>query len=162
MVFKNDSIENNLDEVIISGTKTIRVVSSLPLNASVINKVEIEKTNATRLSDVINEELGLITVSDFGGAEGIQMQGLDSEYTLVLIDNQPLIGRTAGTLDLNRISVGNIKQIEIVRGPSSSLYGNNAFAGVINIITEEPKTGLKGNLISSYETHNTFDNNILF
>ena len=160
MVFKNDSIENNLDEVIISGTKTIRVVSSLPLNASVINKVEIEKTNATRLSDVINEELGLITVSDFGGAEGIQMQGLDSEYTLVLIDNQPLVGRLAGTLDLNRVSVGNIKQIEIVRGPSSSLYGNNAFAGVINIITDEPKQGFNGNVSSSYETHNTTDSNI--
>ena len=160
MVFKNDSIENNLDEVIISGTKTIRVVSSLPLNASVINKVEIEKTNATRLSDVINEELGLITVSDFGGAEGIQMQGLDSEYTLVLIDNQPLVGRLAGTLDLNRVSVGNIKQIEVVRGPSSSLYGNNAFAGVINIITDEPKEGFNVNVSSSYETHNTTDSNI--
>ena len=160
MVFKNDSIENNLDEVIISGTKTIRVVSSLPLNASVINKVEIEKTNATRLSDVINEELGLITVSDFGGAEGIQMQGLDSEYTLVLIDNQPLVGRLAGTLDLNRVSVGNIKQIEIVRGPSSSLYGNNAFAGVINIITDEPQEGFNVNVSSSYETHNTTDSNI--
>ena len=160
-VLKNDSIENNLDEVIISGTKTIRMVSSLPLNASVINKGDIEKTNATRLSDVINEELGLITVSDFGGAEGIQMQGLDSEYTLVLIDNQPLIGRLAGTLDLNRVSVGNIKQIEIVRGPSSSLYGNNAFAGVINIITDEPKKGFNGYVSSSYETHNTTDSNIL-
>ena len=161
-VSKIDSTKNNLDEIIITATKTERILSSLPLNVSIIKKSDIEKTNATRLSDVINEELGLITVSDFGGGEGIQMQGLDSEYTLVLIDNQPLIGRSAGTLDLNRISVGNIKQIEIVRGPSSSLYGNNAFAGIINIITEEPKTGLKGNLISSYETHNTFDNNILF
>ena len=159
---KIDSTKNNLDEIIITATKTERILSSLPLNVSIIKKSDIEKTNATRLSDVINEELGLITVSDFGGGEGIQMQGLDSEYTLVLIDNQPLIGRSAGTLDLNRISVGNIKQIEIVRGPSSSLYGNNAFAGIINIITEEPKTGLKGNLISSFETHNTFDNNILF
>ena len=159
---KIDSTKNNLDEIIITATKTERILSSLPLNVSIIKKSDIEKTNATRLSDIINEELGLITVSDFGGGEGIQMQGLDSEYTLVLIDNQPLIGRSAGTLDLNRISVGNIKQIEIVRGPSSSLYGNNAFAGIINIITEEPKTGLKGNLISSYETHNTFDNNILF
>ena len=160
--FKIDSTNNILDKVIITATKTERVLSSLPLNASIIKKGEIEKTNATRLSDVINEELGLITVSDFGGGEGIQMQGLDSEYTLILIDNQPLIGRTAGTLDLNRISVGNIKQIEIVRGPSSSLYGNNAFAGVVNIITEEPKTGLKGNFSSSYETHNTSDNNVLF
>ena len=129
------------------------------MNASIIKKEEIEKTNATRLSDIINEELGLITVSDFGGAEGIQMQGLDSEYTLILIDNQPLVGRLAGTLDLNRISVGNVKQIEIVRGPSSSLYGNNAFAGVVNIITEEPKPGFKAELIGSYETHNTFDKN---
>ena len=134
-------------------------MSSLPLNASIIKKEEIEKTNATRLSDIINEELGLITVSDFGGAEGIQLQGLDSEYTLILIDNQPLVGRLAGTLDLNRISVGNVKQIEIVRGPSSSLYGNNAFAGVVNIITEEPKPGFKAELIGSYETHNTFDKN---
>ena len=87
------------------------------------------------------------------------MQGLDSEYTLILIDNQPLVGRLAGTLDLNRISVGNVKQIEIVRGPSSSLYGNNAFAGVVNIITEEPKPGFKAEVIGSYETHNTFDKN---
>ena len=144
--FKIDSTNNNLDEVIVTATKTERILSSLPLNASIIKKGEIEKINATRLSDVINEELGLITVSDFGGGEGIQMQGLDSEYTLILIDNQPLIGRTAGTLDLNRISVGNIKQIEIVRGPSSSLYGNNAFAGVVNIITEEPLKSLNGTI----------------
>jgi outer membrane receptor for ferrienterochelin and colicins len=130
------------------------------LNSSIIKKKDIEKTNASRLSDVINEELGLITVSDFGGGEGIQMQGLDSEYTLILIDNQPLIGRSAGTLDLNRISIGNIKQVEIVRGASSSLYGNEALAGVINIITEEPKKGFNGTLSSSYETHNTVDNNI--
>ena len=142
----------------ITGTKTLRVVSSLPLNASVIKKEEIEKTNATRLSDIINEELGLITISDFGGAEGIQMQGLDSEYTLVLIDNQPLVGRSAGSLDLDRISVGNIKQIEIVRGPSSSLR-NEALAGVINIISDEPKKGLNGKISSSYETHNTIDSN---
>ena len=74
-----DSTKNKLEEVIITRTKTERVLSSLPLNASIIKKEEIEKTNATRLSDIINEELGLITVSDFGGAEGIQMQGLDSE-----------------------------------------------------------------------------------
>ena len=87
------------------------------------------------------------------------MQGLDSEYTLVLIDNQPLVGRSAGSLDLDRISVGNIKQIEIVRGPSSSLYGNEALAGVINIISDEPKKGLKWKTSSSYETHNTIDSN---
>ena len=157
--FKIDSTNNNLDEVVITATKTERVLSSIPLNASIIKKEEIERTSATRLTDIINEELGLITVSDYGGGEGIQIQGLDSEYTLVLIDNQPLIGRTAGTLDLNRISVGNIKQIEIVKGASSSLYGNEALAGVINIITEEPADGFNADISSSYETHETIDNN---
>ena len=157
--FKIDSTNNSLDEIIITATKTERVLSSIPLNASIIKKEEIERTSATRLTDIINEELGLMTVSDYGGAEGVQIQGLDSEYTLVLIDNQPLIGRSAGTLDLNRISVGNIKQIEIVRGASSSLYGNEALAGVINIITEEPADGFNADISTSYETHETIDNN---
>ena len=59
-ILENDSTKNKLEEVIITGTKTERVLSSLPLNASIIKKEEIEKTNATRLSDIINEELGLL------------------------------------------------------------------------------------------------------
>ena len=55
-ILGNDSTKNKLEEVIITGTKTERVLSSLPLNASIIKKEEIEKTNATRLSDIINEE----------------------------------------------------------------------------------------------------------
>ena len=156
----NDSIKNSLDEIIITATKTKRILSSIPLNAAIIKKEEIKMTSATRLTDVINEEIGLMTVSDFGGGEGIQIQGLDSEYTLILIDNQPLIGRSAGTLDLNRISVGNIKQIEIVKGASSSLYGNEALAGIVNIITDEPTIGFNTYISNSYETHNTIDTNV--
>ena len=155
-----DSIENKLDEVMITATKTKRVLSSLPLNASIITSDQIQNTNANRLSEIINEELGLITVDDFGGVKGIQMQGLDSQYTLILIDNQPIVGRSAGTLDLDRISVGNIQQIEIVRGASSSLYGNEALAGVINIITKDPSYGFAGSISSSVKTHTTIDNNI--
>ena len=155
-----DSIENKLDEVMITATKTKRVLSSLPLNASIITSDQIQNTNANRLSEIINEELGLITVDDFGGVRGIQMQGLDSQYTLILIDNQPIVGRSAGTLDLDRISVGNIQQIEIVRGASSSLYGNEALAGVINIITKDPGYGFAGALSSSIKTHKTIDNNM--
>ena len=85
-------------------------------------------------------------VPDYGGVEGVQIQGLDSQYSLVLLDGVPLIGRTAGTLDLDRITVGNIKQIEVVKGPSSSLYGSEALAGVINIVTEDPSPGFGGNV----------------
>ncbi len=142
-----DSIKvEKLDEVIISATRTKRQLSSLPLPVQLISKKEIRAVNSIRLSDILNEQTGLITVPDFGGGEGIQLQGLDSQYTLILIDGLPLVGRIAGTLDLSRVSVGNIKQIEIIKGASSSLYGNEALGGVINIITEDPKNGFKGDV----------------
>jgi len=155
---KTDSISvENLGEVLITATRTERQLSSLPLPAQIVSKKEIEAVNSVRLSDILNEQTGLTTVSDFGGGEGIQMQGLDSQYTLILIDGVPLVGRSAGTLDLSRITVGNIKQIEIVKGASSSLYGSEALGGVINIITENPKYGFNGDVNYRFGTNNTHD-----
>lgn len=138
--------EETLDEIVITATRTQRQLSALPLPAQVVSKEEILAVNSVRLNNILNEQTGLITVPDFGGGEGIQLQGLDSQYTLILLDGVPLVGRSAGTLDLNRISVGNIKQIEIIKGASSSLYGNEALGGVINIITETSKLGFNGKL----------------
>lgn len=155
---RKDSLDSEkLNEVIVTATRTKRQLSSLPLPAQIVVKKEIQAINSNRLNELLNEQTGLITVPDFGGGEGIQMQGLDSQYTLVLIDGVPLIGRSAGTLDLNRISVGNIKQIEIVKGASSSLYGNEALGGVINIITETPNNGFNGNVSLRTSTFNTND-----
>lgn len=154
----SDSLSGHeLEEVIITATRSLRQVSSLPLPASLISKKEMEHSNSVRLSDILNEQTGLITVPDFGGGEGIQMQGLDSQYTLILIDGVPLVGRSAGTLDLNRITVGNIRQIEIVKGASSGLYGNEALGGVINIITETPKNGFNGTASYRPGSFNTHD-----
>lgn len=156
---EKDSLKiETLDNVIITATRTKRQLSSLPLSASIISKKDLKAINAVRLSDILNEQSGLITVPDFGGGEGIQMQGLDAAYTLILVDGVPLIGRSAGTLDLDRITVGNIRQIEIIKGASSSLYGNEALGGVINIITETPKYGIKGSIqqrTASFETYDT-------
>jgi len=107
----NDSISTKiLDEVIVSATKTLRQLSTLPLPAKLISKEEIIKSNSSRLSDILDDQIGIFVVPDFGGGNGIQMQGLDSEYTLVLIDGFPIIGRQSGTLDLERIAVGNMKK----------------------------------------------------
>ncbi len=156
---EKDSLKiERLDNVVITATRTKRQLSSLPLSASIISKKDLKAINAVRLSDILNEQSGLITVPDFGGGEGIQMQGLDAAYTLILVDGVPLIGRSAGTLDLDRITVGNIRQIEIIKGASSSLYGNEALGGVINIITETPKYGIKGSIqqrTASFETYDT-------
>lgn len=160
-VVKDSTKIKTLDEVIISATRTKRQLSSIPLPAQLISKKEIKAINSIRLSDILNEQTGLITVPDFGGGKGIQLQGLDSQYTLILIDGVPLVGRSAGTLDLSRVSVGNIKQIEIIKGASSSLYGNEALGGVINIITESPKNGFKSDVNyrgGSFGTHDVSTN----
>ncbi|WP_298782252.1 TonB-dependent receptor [uncultured Polaribacter sp.] len=165
---KQDSTAiESLDEVIVTATRTQRQLSSIPLPAQIISKKEIININSIRLSDILNEQTGLITVPDFGGGEGIQLQGLDSQYTLILIDGVPLVGRSAGTLDLSRVSVGNIKQIELVKGASSALYGNEALGGVINIITEKPKVGFKGDInyrsalnTNDFDTSNDISANI--
>lgn len=145
---QKDSIKNNkLDEVIVTATRTVRQLSSVPMPVTLISKKQIQQSGSVRLSDILIEQTGITTATDFGGFNGVQMQGLDAEYTLILIDGVPLIGKRSGNIDLDRISVNNIKQIEIVKGPSSSLYGSDAIGGVINIITERQKYDvLKGSL----------------
>ncbi|MDX1701894.1 MAG: TonB-dependent receptor, partial [Melioribacteraceae bacterium] len=158
---KDTIVEQKLDEVLITATRTYRQLSSLPLPAQIISKSELKEANRIRLTNILNEQTGLITVPNFIGGEGIQMQGLDSEYTLVLVDGVPLVGRSAGTLDISRVALGNIKQIEIVKGASSSLYGSEALGGVINIITDNPtNNGLKGQFNYNYGTFNTQDANL--
>ena len=164
MIVKSQSVEKpkdsikseKLEEIIITATRTSRKIATVPMPIQIVSKLAIQQSNSIRLSDILNEQTGLVTVPDFGGGEGIQLQGLDSQYTLILIDGVPLIGRSAGTLDLNRITVGNIKKIEIVKGPASSLYGSEALGGVINIITENAKSGTKAETsfrTASFATH---------
>lgn len=156
-----DSINpEKLNEVFITATRTNRKLESLPLPGSVIDSTTIVRAGVNRLSEILAEQTGLVTVPDFGGGEGLQMQGLDSQYTLILIDGVPLVGRSAGTFDLSRITVGNIERIEIVKGASSSLYGSEALAGVVNIITKKPKKeGINGMVSYRYGAFDTQDIN---
>lgn len=138
---------NELEEVILTATRTERQLSSLPLPVTLISKQKILQSGTIRLNEILNEQTGIITVADESGFEGVQIQGIASNYILILIDGVPLVGRSAGNFDLSRLTVGNIKQIEVVKGPSSSLYGSEALGGVINIITEKPKSEeLQGNV----------------
>ena len=130
-----DSI-NHLEEVIITATKSERKLSNVTVPVQIINKKYILQTGAIKLSDILTEQSSL-QVFNSGFGEGVQLQGLNPDYTLILLNGEPIIGRNSGVIDLNRIAINNIKKIEIVKGPSSSLYGSEALAGVINIITED-------------------------
>jgi len=154
-----DSIKTiEMKEVMVSANKTEKPFVELTVPAKIISKKEIENSGHSRLDEIISEQVGIITVPGFGGSEGVQLQGIDPEYTLILIDGLPVIGRVAGTLDLSRISLASVEKIEIIKGASSSLYGSEALGGVINIITRKVKDeGFKKNVYYQYGSYNTQD-----
>jgi len=152
---QEDSLKTiDLDDVVVTATRNERQLSKIPMMVNLVKKEQIQQMGSLRLNEILQEQTGLAIVTDHG--QGIQMQGFDPDYTLILIDGEPIIGRTAGTLELSRLAVGNIKQIEIIKGPCSSLYGSEALAGVVNIITERPDD-ISGTLTARYGTNTTTD-----
>ncbi len=141
--------------VVVTATRTRRDIEDVPEPVTVISDREIQVSGSTRLSEILAEQTGLTLTSDHG--TGIQVQGFDSEYTKIMIDGQPLIGRTAGTFNLDRISVGNVQQVEMIKGPSSALWGSDALASVINIITEKGNRPFELQVNSRYGTNQKTD-----
>ncbi len=152
-----DTLSGTANEIIVTATRTEKRLGNVAVPVTLISSKQIAQVGSLRLADILQEQTGLFLTTGFGA--GVQMEGLNPDYTLVLLNGEPLIGRTAGILDLNRITVGNIKQIEIVKGPSSSLYGSEAMAGVINIITTNPKKN-DFNVTARYGSFNTSDINV--
>lgn len=132
---KDSAGANTLEEVIVTATRTERKLTNIAVPAIVVTQKTIQQSGSLRLNNILQEQPGLYITNNFGN--GVQIQGLSPEYVLILIDGEPLVGRNGGVLDLNRITVNNIRQIEIVKGPSSSLYGSEAMGGVVNILTRQ-------------------------
>lgn len=143
------------ETVVVTATRTRRDIEEVTIPVSVVTGQQIQHSGSLRLSDILGEQTGLQVVNDHG--TGIQVQGFASDYTLIMIDGNPVIGRTAGTLDLSRVSIRNVKQIEIVKGPSSALWGSDALGGVINIITENSIEPLSMGITTRYGENNTLD-----
>ncbi|MFB6454620.1 TonB-dependent receptor plug domain-containing protein [Chitinophaga sp. Hz27] len=152
---QTDTITDNksLQEVVVTATRNEQQLNKVPIAVTVIKKEQIQQMGAMLLNQVLAEQTGLFVTANHGS--GIQMQGLEAEYTLILLDGEPLIGRTAGTLDLSRIVVSNIERIEIIKGPVSSLYGSDAMAGVINIITNSKNRIGQTNATARYGSNQT-------
>ncbi|MEO6819849.1 MAG: TonB-dependent receptor [Ginsengibacter sp.] len=166
---KDSTFNKILDEVVVTGTRTENKMSNVPLPIQVITSKAIQSSGSQKLIDILQMQTGLVIANNPLGTalqgypnpfgDGIQMQGLDPAYTLILVDGEPLTGRNAGIVNLGRIAVGNIKQVEILKGPATSLYGSDALAGVINIITQEPLED-ELNTQVHYGTNNTWGTTI--
>ena len=134
--------ETIMDTVVVTGTRSEKTLKDVPVRTEVISKKTIEKQQAMDLKEALQQTPGLY-LKKIHGKSGYEvwMQGISSDRVLILIDGQALPSSTGSTIDLTQIGTANIKQIEIVKGATSALYGSSAMGGVINVITEKPKDG---------------------
>ncbi|MEH3115794.1 TonB-dependent receptor plug domain-containing protein [Pedobacter terrae] len=155
-----DSLQ--LKDVVISATKNDQKQSQTGKVVTIIGREVLERSNGKSLPELISEQAGIIVAgasSNPGLNKSVFFRGAGSAYSIVLIDgivqNDP--SGNGGAFDLRLISIDQIDHIEILRGGQSTIYGSDAVAGVINIITK--KGGPKGNTIygvasaGSYETY---------
>lgn len=151
---QTDSIKSYQSrQVVVTGTRNELRAKDSPVRVEIIDSRRMANSGLATMADVLREQTGMAV----SGAirSGIQMNGLGPDHTLILIDGQPVIGRVAGVLDLSRLSIGNVDRVEIVKGPMSSMYGSDALAGVINIITKRPADSLHGNVLLQQQTRGT-------
>ncbi len=158
-----------LEEIVVTATKTERSIESVPARVEVITKEEIHRfaNTTTKVDEILQYVSGLTVVRGNGiyslGASAT-LRGLSNEgaRTLVLIDGVPINKSDTGEVNFNRININDIERIEIFKGPASSLYGNNAMGGVINIITSKADKPFKGFADVFYGTYNTYGSSVEF
>ena len=129
-----------LEQVVITGTRTKHYIKDVPVRTEVITAKKIESKNARNLYEVLEGTPGIRVEQQcqFCNFTMIRMQGLGAEHTQVLINGQPVYSGLASIYGLQQIGTVNIDRIEVVKGAGSALYGSSAVAGAINIITKEP------------------------
>lgn len=145
---QQDTLNGKHEDVIVTATRTERKMSNVAVPASIISGKDLQATQLRRLNEILQEQTGIFVTSGsgsggFGGGifgNGAQLQGMSPEYTLILVNGEPIIGRQGGVVNLSRLTLSGIKKIEVIKGPVSSLYGSEAMGGVINIITESPNS----------------------
>ncbi|MGQ0740328.1 MAG: TonB-dependent receptor plug domain-containing protein [Bacteroidota bacterium] len=129
-----------LDEVVVTGQYKPQSAKNSVYQVRTISKEKIEKQGAVNLQTVLNNELNIRFLQDAAtGGSDITMMGLRGQNVKILVDGLPMVGRqgTSNEININQIDINTIERIEIVEGPMSVVYGADALAGVINIITKK-------------------------
>jgi len=140
-------------EVVVTGQFTPQTVDKSIYSVQVINSMQVQNKAANNLSELLTNELNISTQQNGVLGSSIKMQGLSGEHIKILIDGVPVIGRQNGNVDLTQLNLNNIDHVEIIEGPMSVVYGSNALAGAINIITKEnTRTKFSGGVNTYYET----------
>lgn len=137
-----DTIQGtSLSEIVVTGQYKPQSVKNSVYQVRVVTREMIQKQAGSQLQDVLNNQLNIRFSQDPAtGGSDISMLGLSGQNVKILLDGVPMVGRqgTSNEININQIELNSIERIEIIEGPMSVVYGADALAGVINIITHKP------------------------
>ena len=150
-VWRSDSVQ----EVVVTGTGTRHLLKNAPVQTEVITNKMLRQYGGKSLEDILSGLTASFAFNEGDMGSRMQLNGLGNSYILILIDGKRIHGDVGGENDLGLIDPHNIEKIEIVKGAQSALYGSDAMAGVINIITKKhTEKGVYADNSTRYGTHN--------
>lgn len=146
---------HELQEVVITSTGTQHLLKNTPVQTEVISRKMLESYGGKSLEDILSGLTASFAFNEGDMGSQTQLNGLGNNYILIMIDGKRIHGDVGGENDLGLIDPHNIERIEIVKGAQSALYGSDAMAGVINIITKKHDTD--GVLLENSTRYGSYD-----
>lgn len=135
-------VENPIktSNVVVTATRSEKIYEDIPIKVSTLSEAELKMTSSNNLRESLQFQPGVRTEVNCQncGFSQVRINGLEGKYSQILIDGRAIFSSLNGVYGLDQISTNMIDRIEVIRGGGSSLYGGNAIAGVINVITKEP------------------------
>ncbi len=131
-----------LNPVVVTGSGHHQRLKSTATPVHVLGRQEIKEQGITTFDGVLTRMMPQVSMAPNSMGTFLRLNGLGNKYILILINGQKLTGDISNNVDLNRINMARVKRIEVLDGAASSLYGSDAIAGVINIITDQPTRDL--------------------
>lgn len=147
----------DLEEIVVTASQVKSKYQSLTQNVSVVNAQDSVLEEANEISAVLDTlpAVDIIEYGSMGSTRVIHTRGVSAHQVITLIDGRSVNTPRDGVTDFNQIPLSNVKRIEFLRGPASSIYGANAIGGVINIITKEPEEKMCAVLINKWSSFRT-------
>ena len=151
-----------IEEVIVTTTRNYQKAEYLPTRVEVVDNEEVEEGSHDKPSDVshvIREQPGVQVqrTSATAGTMRIRLQGLSGRYVQTLKDGFPVFGGASNLIGITQIPPLDLQQVEIIKGPSSTLYGADAIAGVINLVSKTPTETPVYDILFNGESANAYD-----
>lgn len=152
----------SLDEVVVSANRNETNRKQASVVVGVISPKLFQSTNAVCLADGLSFQPGVRVETDCNncGVTQVRINGLEGQYSQILVDSRPIFSALAGVYGLEQIPVNMIERVEVVRGGGSALYGSSAIAGTINIITKEAINNAMNASYNLQMTGNTPDHSV--